>query len=84
MGNEADQLGAIPTPCSDLPSTTFETIRAEPERVAAEAATRPLRIDRPDGPSVVLVSAEAFEAMQCRTLRELQAGESTGDGDSGG
>ena len=83
MGNETVQPDTMPTPCSDLPGITFETIRAEPERVAAEAATRPLRIDRPDGPPVVLVSADAFEAMQRRTLQELRADESADNEDSG-
>lgn len=55
--------------------TTFEEIAAKPEHVAREAAKRPVRTDRSDGPPMVLVSADAFEALQRQTVKELQASE---------
>ena len=46
-----------------VPRTSFEELAAEPERVAGEAAVRPVRIDGPNGEALVLVDAAAFERL---------------------
>ncbi len=45
------------------PRATLEELAAEPERVANEAAARPVRIERPNGTTLVLLDAEAFDRL---------------------
>lgn len=42
---------------------TLDELVAEPERVAGAADTAPVRIERPDGAPLVLMSAAAFERL---------------------
>ena len=42
------------------PHATLDELAAEPERVASVAEAGPVRIDRPNSPPPVLVSAETF------------------------
>ena len=59
------------------PHVTFEELVAEPERVAGEAATHPVRIDGPDGAALVLLDAETFERLQRYAPKALYASEMT-------
>ena len=45
------------------PRATLEELAAEPERVANEAAAHPVRIERADGTTLVLVDALAFDRL---------------------
>jgi len=49
--------------------TTFTEFVAEPERVADEAASGPMHIERPGAPDLVLLSAEEFERLRDRGPR---------------
>ena len=51
-------------PDSDSTSrATLEELAAEPERVANEAAAHPVRIELPNGATLVLVDAVAFDRL---------------------
>lgn len=55
--------------------TSFEQLAAEPERVASEAATRPVRIERSDGSALVLLNAETFAQLQLHVPKAMYASE---------
>jgi len=45
------------------PHATLDELAAEPERLAAAAATGPVRIERTNGAALVLVDAAAFDRL---------------------
>lgn len=53
--------------------TSFEQLVAEPERVASEAASRPVRLDGPNGEALVLVDAGAFDRLRAGGPRAILA-----------
>ena len=46
---------------------------AEPERVASEAAARPVRLEGPNGEALVLVDADAFDRLRAGGPRAILA-----------
>ena len=54
---------------------SFEGLAADPERVASAAAAGPVRIDRPDGEALVLLSAAQFDRLRGPGPRARHAGE---------
>ena len=61
----------------ETPRITLDALAAEPERVADEADTGPVRVERPGRADLVLLSAEAFEQMRTPRVRALHVGELT-------
>ena len=59
------------------PHASFEELVAEPERVVREAAARPIRIDGPNGETLVLVDAAAFDRLSHPRPRARHASEWT-------
>ena len=59
MAETAEDLGEEPGA-----HATLEELAADPERVADAAAARPVRIDRPGGAALVLVTAEEFDRLR--------------------
>lgn len=57
------------------PRTSFEELVAEPERVAREAAVRPVRLEGPNGEALVLVDADAFDRIRAGGSRAIRASE---------
>ena len=68
----ADDPGENPAP-----RATFDELAAEPERVASEAVSRPVRIDGPNGEALVLVDAAAFDRLNGHGPRARYAHEWT-------
>ena len=54
---------------------TFEELAAEPERIATAATAGPVRIDRPDGEPLVLLSAAQFDRLNGHGPRARHASE---------
>ena len=68
VSTTADEPGEDPAP-----RATWDELAAEPERVASEAATRPVRIDGPNGEALVLVDAAAFDQLRAGRSRAVLA-----------
>ena len=67
-----DDPGAQPAP-----HATLDELVAEPERVASAADAAPVRIERPNGAPLVLVSAEEFERLRLLEPKALRAADLT-------
>ena len=64
MVEQTDTTAPDPGRSSVESRATLEELVAEPERVADEAATGPVRIERTGAAPLVLVDAAAFERLQ--------------------
>ena len=78
MAETARETVDDPSEGPAAPRTTFDELAAEPERVASEAASRPVRIDGPNGEALVLVDAAAFDRLRgARRVETLHVTELT-------